>query len=236
MKVVIYRPEPTEYELPLEDVTVLEVLKYLKEKVDATLGFSYSCESIVCGSCAVLCNDKEVLACSHKASDGMELKPLKYFKPLKDLIVDATPVIEDNRRSQAWLDAKEPKAMSIENEKQVELQSSCILCGACYSVCPVLEVNPNFLAPFAQSRTWRYVNDVRDDNAKAKVQSVQTNGIWDCTLCNECYVVCPQKISPKQDIFMLRNKSGVMGFSDPKFAGGFNAGGFGMPDFGGPSF
>ena len=61
---------------------------------------------------------------------------------------------------------------------------------------------------------------------------MQQNGIWDCTLCNECVPVCPQGIAPKQDIAMLRTKSGMEGFMDPNMMGGFGGG----LDFGSPSF
>ena len=82
------------------------------------------------------------------------------------------------------------------------------------------------------------MSDVREEEVADKIATIQSNGIWDCTLCNECVPVCPVGIAPKQDIVMLRGKSGVMGYMDPNFASGFG-GGFssgGMPDFGGPSF
>ena len=81
----------------------------------------------------------------------------------------------------------------------------------CYSACPVYAVNPAFEGPFALTRSWRYVSDARAGDVRAKLEAVQQNGIWDCTLCNECVPVCPQGIAPKQDINMLRSKSGMEG-------------------------
>jgi len=115
-----------------------------------------------------------------------------------------------------------------------EVQSDCILCGSCYSACPVYAVNEEFLGPpFALTRTWRYVSDRREEDEKSKIETIQTNGVWDCTLCNECTMVCPQGISPKSDIEKLRSKSAMAGYSDPNFANSFG-GGFGFD--GTPSF
>jgi len=47
--------------------------------------------------------------------------------------------------------------------------------------------------------------------------------VWDCTLCNECSVVCPQGISSKADIEKLRMKSSQQGYMDPNF-GSFGGG------------
>jgi len=102
-------------------------------------------------------------------------------------------------------------------EKQTEKQSDCILCDSCYSACPVLEVNPNFIGPFALTRTYRYTSDPREGEIKPIIDNIQTNGIWDCTLCGECTAVCPQGIDPKMDITMLRSQSVQFGYSDPNF-------------------
>jgi fumarate reductase iron-sulfur subunit len=76
------------------------------------------------------------------------------------------------------------------------------------------------------------VNDVRENGNDAKIAAIQTNGIWDCTLCGECVPVCPQNIAPKQDITMLRMKSAMMGYQDPNAAMAFGTG----LDFGSPMF
>jgi len=79
---------------------------------------------------------------------------------------------------------------------------------------------------------WGYVSDKRVDDSTCKVDDIQINGVWDCTLCNECTLVCPQNISSKQDIEKLRAKSAMQGYTDPSFAS--FGGGFGFD--GSPSF
>lgn len=223
-----------QYSVPDTTKTVLEALQHIKHHVDATLSFSSGCRSSVCGSCAMLKNGTETLACTASISEGDVIAPLKNSTIIRDLIVDAETPMLTLKKAQTWLhDQNHVNAVSAADADAVALQSDCILCAACYSACPVYSTNSDFLGPFALTRVWRYVSDAREDGDKAAVEVVQNNGIWDCTLCNECVPVCPQNIAPKQDIAMLRSKSGTLGFFDPNFAtGGFGGG----PSFGGPSF
>jgi fumarate reductase iron-sulfur subunit len=247
MKITVKRyttePEVTEalidYEVDLKDTTLLEVLTHIKTKLDSSLAFASGCRSAVCGSCAMRANGTEVLACTYHPKEGDVIEPLRNMPVVRDLIVDADSAQRMNVNAHAWgSDNSENVPVMPGDEKMNEVQSDCILCGSCYSACPVYEVKSDFLGPFALTRSWRYVTDVREQDVQDKIETVQNNGIWDCTLCNECVPVCPQGIAPKQDIVMLRNKSGVMGFMDPNMAGGFG-GGFdsgSFPDFGGPAF
>lgn len=207
-----------DYEIPVVNLTLLEALNYVKTKIDPSLSFSAGCRSSVCGSCAMRVNDTEELACAYKVNDGDVISPLKNVPVLRDLVVDAEQMLKFNQVAKSWSSTNsENRAVSQEEAEVNEIQSDCILCGSCYSACPVYAVNDQFIGPFALTRSWKYVSDVREQDVQEKIEAVQTNGIWDCTLCNECVPVCPQGIAPKQDIAMLRGKSGVMGFMDPNF-------------------
>ncbi len=227
------------YELEEKHQTLLEALTTVKTMRDATLSFSSGCRSGVCGSCAVRVNGVEVLACTYKVEDGDCIEPLRNMEVIRDLIVDTEAALSCNKKAHAYGSVSDiTPHVTPQEEKINELQSACILCASCYSACPVYEVNSDFLGPFALTRNWRYVSDVRESEVADKIATVQDNGIWDCTLCNECVPVCPVGIAPKQDIVMLRNKSGVMGYMDPSFSTNFggNIGNDGTPNFGGPAF
>jgi len=214
-----------DYEVPSEDITLLEALTYIKTKIDPTLTYSSGCKSEVCGSCSVRVNGKEKLACGYKLQDGDVIEPLRYTEILKDLVVDHAKAQESLKRVKGWQSKVSKKTkMSIEEEKKIELQSDCILCASCYSSCPVLEVDGAFLGPFALTRNYRYVSDARCEDEKDKIDAVQEKGVWDCTLCGECTLACPQGIDPKNDIMMLRSKSVQHGYSDPNFANGLDFG------------
>ena len=235
MKVTIKREEEfVEYEVQTKETTLLQLLKTIKTTQDNTLTFSSGCRSSVCGSCSMRVNDREILACSYKVQDGDRVEPLRNIPVVRDLVVNMDKSYAFNAKAKAWQKTiSEGVEVTQENEKTNEVQSDCILCGSCYSACPVYAVNEEFLGPFALTRVWRYASDKREEDEKSKIETIQTNGVWDCTLCNECTLVCPQEISSKSDIEKLRSKSAMAGYSDPNFANSFG-GGFGFD--GTPSF
>jgi len=224
--------EKSVYEVAEQDATLLQVLTEIKTTQDTSLSFASGCRSSVCGSCAVRVNGKEVLACAYKPQSGDVVEPLRNVPLLRDLVVDMEKALSFNKVAKSWAITPETLPLVTPDAAEInEVQSDCILCGACYSACPVYAVNPEFIGPFALTRNWRYVSDVREDDVAGKIAAVQSNGVWDCTLCGECVPVCPQGIAPKSDIDMLRNKSNVLGYMDPKYAS-FGGG----LDFGAPSF
>ncbi|WP_457743874.1 succinate dehydrogenase/fumarate reductase iron-sulfur subunit [Sulfurimonas sp.] len=235
MKVSIKREfDFIEYEVDMSDATLLEILHEIKTNQENSLAYSSGCRSSVCGSCAVRVNEKEVLACSYKVQDGDRVEPLKNVEIIRDLVVNMDKALETNARAKSWLaEFNKETVLNHEDEKINALQSDCILCGSCYSACPVYAVNEEFLGPFSLTGVWKYVSDKRELNAAQKIETIQTNGVWDCTLCNECTLVCPQGISSKADIEKLRMKSSMAGYSDPNFGQSFG-GGFGFD--GTPSF
>jgi len=218
MKITINRnQELVEYKIPFKSTTLLKALYHIKSYIDPSLVFDSNCRSGVCGACAVRVNGKEVLACSHKIESEDMVEPLRYHKLQRDLKVDRTQPINTLKTSTAWLHQFNQTTITPKEVKLTEKQSDCILCDSCYSACPVLEVNPNFIGPFALTRAYRYTSDPREGEIKPIIDNIQTNGIWDCTLCGECTAVCPQGIDSKMDITMLRSQSTQFGYSDPNF-------------------
>lgn len=210
------------------NITLLAALYEIKEQKDTSLTFSAGCRASVCGTCAVRVNGREELSCAYKVQDGDLIEPLQYHPVLRDLKVDKHKAKETLTRSTAWLQEYQEASLNHKDEMQTEKQTDCILCDSCYSACPVYAVNPDFLGPFTLTRAYRYSVDKQEANAKAIIDNIQTNGVWDCTLCGECTAVCPKGIDPKMDITMLRGTSLQHGHSDPSFA----TQSFGTPDFG----
>ena len=216
------------YTLKDKETTLLHALTHIKATQDATLTFSAGCRASVCGTCAVRVNGKEELACAYKIKDGDIVEPLQYHPVLRDLKVDKNRAKETLVKSAAWLHTFQEATLTHKDEKFTETQTDCILCDSCYSACPVYAVNPEFLGPFALTRAYRYSVDKREGDVKALIDTVQNNGVWDCTLCGECTLACPKGIDPKMDITMLRGESLNHGYTDPSFANQ----NFGTPDFG----
>jgi fumarate reductase iron-sulfur subunit len=228
MKITIQREKSVDTFEVSKNLTLLSALYEIKENQDASLTFSSGCRASVCGTCSVRVNGKEVLACAHKVQEGDRVEPLQYHPILRDLKVDKSQAQKKLAHTQAWLHQPKQTPLSPKDEQLTERQSDCILCDSCYSACPVLAVNPDFLGPFALTRAYRYSVDTREGNAKEMIDSIQENGVWDCTLCGECTAVCPKGIDPKMDITMLRGTSLQIGHSDPSFSNQS----FGTPDFG----
>lgn len=205
------------YLLPDKETTLLNALTHIKATLDATLTFSAGCRASVCGTCAVRVNGKEVLSCAYKIKEGDVIEPLAYHPVLRDLKVDKQKATKTLSQSTAWLHHFQEASLTPKDEILSEIQTDCILCNACYSACPVYAVNPDFLGPFSLTRAYRYSIDKRESNTKAIIDNIQSNGIWDCTLCAECTLACPKGIDPKMDITMLRGLSIQEGYDDPSF-------------------
>ena len=225
-------------EYTINKSNLLQSLIEIKTKNDNSLAFRCGCKSGVCGSCAVRVNGVEKLACKTIINENDLIEPIKNSHIIKDLVVDVS--------HETFLIAKMGLSIDTDNDinkvaqedvKKIDLQSNCILCNSCYSSCPVYELNKEFLGPFSLTRAIRYVNDKKLVNKATILDSIQTNGIWDCTLCSACTLVCPQGIDPKADIMQLQNISVQNGYLNPYTQnldfnsfevdfGGFNPNGF----------
>jgi fumarate reductase iron-sulfur subunit len=217
---------------------LLKVLIEIKTKQDNTLTFRCGCKSGVCGSCAVRVNGIEKLACKTKINENDLIEPIKNTLILKDLVVDVSHETLLIEKIKSYIEEVEEINITQNDIKKIDIQSNCILCNSCYSSCPVYDVNKEFLGPFALTRALRYINDKKTTYKTDILNSIQSNGIWDCTLCSACTIVCPQDIDPKADIMQLQNISVQNGFSNPNIQefdlgmnfdddfGGFNPNGF----------
>ena len=225
-------------EYTINKSNLLQALIEIKTKNDNSLTFRCGCKSGVCGSCAVRVNGVEKLACKTIINENDLIEPIKNSHIIKDLVVDVSHETSLIAKMGLSIDTdNDINKVTQEDIKKIDLQSNCILCNSCYSSCPVYEVNKEFLGPFALTRAIRYVNDKKLVNKATILDSIQTNGIWDCTLCSACTLVCPQGIDPKADIMQLQNISVQNGYSNPytqnldfnsfeDYFGGFNPNGF----------
>lgn len=215
----------------VENTNLLKALIEIKTKKDNSLTFRCGCKSGVCGSCAIRVNGVEKLACKTNISQNDLIEALKNSNILKDLVVNVSHETLLIEKTKSYISEIEEFNISQKDIKNIDLQSNCILCNSCYSSCPVYDVNKEFLGPFALTRALRYVNDKKNAHSLDIVDSIQSNGIWDCTLCSACTLVCPQGIDPKADIMQLQNISVQNGYSNP-YTQNFDFNSFG-DDFGG---
>ena len=89
--------------------TVLDALIRIKNELDGSLTFRYSCRSAICGSCSMTINGGEKLACrtsvrkEWERHGGITVEPLRNLPVLKDLSVDMGSFWGKVRAIEPWL-------------------------------------------------------------------------------------------------------------------------------------
>jgi succinate dehydrogenase/fumarate reductase-like Fe-S protein len=81
-----------EYKVPITgETTVLGVLDYIYEEIDASLAYYKSCRNGKCKGCWIMINGEPELSCQTPAVDSMRLSPLRNRATIRDLVVDLRP-------------------------------------------------------------------------------------------------------------------------------------------------
>jgi fumarate reductase iron-sulfur subunit len=197
-----------ELELPSQS-TVLDLLFEIQQRLDQTLSFRYSCRNWMCGSCGMLVNGREQLACRTRLSDlgtpGVQIAPLRNLPVVKDLIVDLAPFFEKwNAVGVAFPDQK-PIANSPKTQQAIDAHSDCITCGLCYSACDVLSHAADFLGPAALNRAYTLQIDVRDVAHNERGATIAADGgVFRCHTMGQCTNVCPKGLDPLAAIAALK--------------------------------
>ncbi len=215
LKVTRYRPEqeeaPTEqsYQIPYrDDWVVLDALNYVKDRVDGTLSYRWSCRMGVCGSCGMMVNGEPKLTCSAFLKDyypdEVRVEPLVNFPIVRDLVIDMTDFMNKLKAVKPWVMRQREKPVTEGEHLQSPAQlktfkqfSMCINCMLCYAACPVYGLEPEFIGPAAIALAHRYNIDSRDEGWEERKPIVASSeGIWECTYIGECSVVCPKEVDP----------------------------------------
>lgn len=187
---------------------VLDVLMNIKRNQDGSLAFRKSCAHGVCGSDAMVINGKECLACKTLVRDALgnggpliSISPLKHMPKQRDLMVNQEGFFSQYRAVSPFFKPKEapPETgeyiQSHEERESFDDPTKCILCSACYSACPVLDTNPNFIGPAACVQAARFVKDSRDLGLEPRMNVLDSpDGVWSCENHFKCTLVCPREI------------------------------------------
>jgi fumarate reductase iron-sulfur subunit len=214
LKVARYRPERApepffdEFDVPYrEDMVVLDALNHIKDEIDGSLTYRWSCRMGVCGSCGMMVNGMPRLTCStflrEFRSEPVVVEPLAHFPVIRDLVVDMTDFLEKVKEVKPWVIREEGPVEDgeyLQTPDEVDRYkqfSMCINCMLCYSACPVYAQDPEFLGPAAIALAHRYNLDSRDQGRSQRDEVLGVDwGIWDCTFVGECSVVCPKDVDP----------------------------------------
>src|SRR6059036_3647586 len=215
LKVTRYRPGkdsvPTlqSYSAPYrEDWVVLDALNHIKDHIDGTLSYRWSCRMGVCGSCGMMVNGVPKLTCAAFLRDyrpgPIRVGPLANFPVIRDLVIALDDFMEKLRRVKPWIIRAVEKPVADGEYLQTPAQlyaykqfSMCINCMLCYAACPVYGLDPKFMGPAAIALAQRYNLDTRDQGTRERLEILsEHDGIWQCTFVGECTKVCPKHVDP----------------------------------------
>jgi len=202
-------PSIASFDVPLrKEWVILDALNYIKDKVDGSLSFRWSCRMGVCGSCGMTVNGEPKLTCATFLADyapgPVRVEPLKNFPVMRDLIVEITDFLAKLAKVKPWIIRRKEMPVSegeyLQTPDQLDAYrqfSMCINCLLCYAACPVYGLDPLFAGPAALALAQRYNMDSRDEGKNERMDILsQHDGIWGCTFVGECTQVCPKHVDP----------------------------------------
>lgn len=210
-----------------ERASILDALFLLQRGPAPDLGFRFSCRVGMCGSCAMVVNGREQLTCStliKNVGTKLKIEPLRNLPVVRDLAVDLKPFFNAYNRAmpafvpRADLDKENffPIPPESKDGKRLNNQPQCIDCGACYSSCTLVTLNPRYLGPMALNRALSLVTDPRDARRRERLKLVTgEDGAFRCHTLGNCHDACPRGISPTHSIERLKRLAVVDQFMSP---------------------
>jgi len=208
-------PEPRyqSYQVPYsEEISVLQGLQYIKDHLDGSLTFRWSCRMAICGSCGHMVNGVPTLSCQTFLRDyfpnTVRVEPLTHFPIVRDLVIDQSDFLKKLESIKPYVIPRQPKSVGDGPYQQTPEQmdeyyqyAQCINCLLCYAACPQYGLNPNFTGPAAFALLHRYNADSRDGGTAQRMPVVNAeDGVWGCTLVSYCSEVCPKGVDPARAV------------------------------------
>jgi len=213
------KPHFKKYEVPFlrKDLTVLEGLNYIQQRLDHSLAYRSSCRAAICGSCAMHINGKYRLACNTLVSkletDVVTIRPLANLTVQKDLFVDMKPFWDKYEQVRPYLITGKPlpaageQPQSVDERARLDNLIDCILCSCCHVSCPITASHENYPGPMAFLNLDRFLSDSRDSAQAERLAIVNDEqGVWRCHTVFNCQEACPKDLNPSGAIARIKMK------------------------------
>lgn len=231
----VFRYDPTvgddghfqSFELEIEDeskTTVLDALLRIQREHDPSLSFRYACRVSMCGSCGMVINGQEGLACKTVVADlkggEITLRPLNHFPVVKDLVVDMEPFFEKYKEAIPFFEPsenqKEPSVIRPDSRerKDIGLSTECIACGCCVSSCTMAHWHKDYMGPAGLNRAFTLLADSRDGIKDERLMRA-LDSCYNCRLELNCTEVCPKEISPTRAIKYIQRMAAKAALKSP---------------------
>ena len=183
---------------------ILDLLIRVKADQDGSLTFRRSCGHGICGSDAMLINNRNRLACRTRVDQvgrKISVAPLPGLPVVKDLIVEMDGFMAKYRSVKPYLinDRPEPEKERLQSQAdraRFDDTTKCILCAACTASCPSFWARPEYVGPAAIVQAHRFIFDSRDEGAPERLEILSDeNGVWRCRTIFNCVDACPRGIN-----------------------------------------
>jgi succinate dehydrogenase / fumarate reductase iron-sulfur subunit len=207
-------PRTEEFEVPVDGrTTVLEALKWIQHHRDPALAVRHSCFHASCGTCGMIVNGREALACVTPAeprSDGtITIQPIANLPVLTDLVVDMMPFVERFPAPHPIVRDSEflPQAAHPDDHDRYLRFEDCIECGLCLSACPVAATDDTYRGPAALAYAQRVLEEAGTSVEQRDALLDWADGddaAWRCHAAFECTEACPSDVHPAERIMALR--------------------------------
>ncbi len=196
------------YTLDIPDpdtTTILDVLLRIQKEQDPSIAFRFACRVNMCGSCGMVINGREGLACKTNVCDlpagqDITLRPLNHFPVIKDLVVDMGPFFAKYEDALPFFEPREkrdePYVIKPDDQNRVDIgmATDCIACGCCVSSCTMVDSHEGYCGPAALNRAFTLLADERDALFEARLTKA-LDSCYNCRTEFNCTEVCPKSIS-----------------------------------------
>lgn len=207
---------------------VLDAVHCVQSTKVPDLAVRWNCKAGKCGSCSAEVNGQPKLMCMTKLSDypeltegrSLEIRPLRAFPLLKDLVTDVSWNYEVNKRIRPFKPPTDgqPLIMTQEEVDRVQEFRKCIECFLCQGTCHVVRTHgaqevyagPRYLVRVASLEMHPMdqddrLEDVRDDGI----------GVGYCNITKCCTEVCPESIRITDNAIIPMKERVVTRYYDP---------------------
>lgn len=195
-----------------EERTVLDCLETIRTNLDTSILFRHSCHHSSCGTCAMIINGVERLACITKIGDiegnVIALEPLRGFPPAGDLVRNMNGFFNYYPEPYNYIRHSEilPPAAPLLEIKEFLRFENCIECGACVSACPVTGKKGDFMGPASLAAIGRELEKSPERSDELIALAGGERGERLCERALRCSKVCPMGVYPAMHIENLRKK------------------------------
>ena len=168
-----------------DDMSVLQGVQYIKDYLDGSLSFRWSCRMAICGSCGMMINGIPNLSCQTFLRDyypgRVRVEALSHFPIERDLVINMEGFIEKLESIQPYIIPKEARPLA-----------------------------QDFVGPAALALLHRYNIDSRDGGQSQRMELVNSEeGVFNCTAVGYCSEVCPKHVDPANAVNQNKTNSAM---------------------------